>query len=656
MAPQIQKSVPSAAISKQNQAIVINDQFTTPALYGDYELARIRKSPDNRKRFNEANLQELAASIKAMGVAQPILIKPVTPTDDAPEDFEIVAGERRYRASIIAGMATIPAVVRILSDLDAAKIRILENLQREDPHPIEEAEGFQLLMQQHGYDADQLADEVKKSRSYIYGRLKLCSLSEKSRDACFDDKISTSIALLIARIPVKSLQEKCLKEVVDHWNGPMSYRTAVQHIENSYTLNLKKATFSTADDALLPAAGSCKACPKRAGNQPEVFQDVNADVCTDPICFKAKGEAHVVRIKRLATETGMTVLNGADAKKVMPSWSASDLKGGYIAVDKPIYSDEKNRSLRQILGEHLPTLTLLESPHTGEMVYIARQDDVAPLLEAKGLSTPKPDASHHEREKEQEARAKLEREYRKRLFQATHHASLMMNLVDPDLRLIALHLFDSLPWNTIPTKLLMEAYGWNDDMFDYPRREKMKAAIDALLPAELNQFIRDCTLCRDLEVSIYADTAKSKPENLLAFAQRTKVDAKKIHAEVQAEAKAKADKKSKAKTKDAVTPVERKVADRAVDEVDGDRLAERSTTPAATSPAIQYRNPNDPSQAWTGRGKQPRWVKDWVESGKSLDGLQIHMAPAPSNQVRVAHPQVPAAATTIEPATEEVAA
>lgn len=627
----------TTALATTDKPIIVDELVVDQGVYGFYDIARMRRSPDNRKRFNELALNELAASIKAMGVAQPILIRPVTPTAEAPEEYEIVAGERRYRASIIAGLTTIPAICRNLSDLDAAKIRILENLQREDPHPIEEAEGYQLLMQQHGYDADQLADEVKKSRSYIYGRLKLCALTEKARDACFDDKISASIALLIARIPVKSLQEKCLKEVVDHWNGPMSYRTAAQHVENNYMLNLKKATFSTADEALLPAAGSCKACPKRAGNQPEVFQDIGTDVCTDPICFKAKGEAHVVRVKRLAKESGMTVLSGADAKKVMPNSWAGDLKGGYIAVDRPVYSDEKNRSLRQILGKQLPALTLLESPHNGEMVYIAKQDDVAPLLEAKGLSTPKSDTSHREREKEQEAKAKLEREYRKRLFRETHHASLMMNLVDPDLRLVAMHLFDNLPWNTIPIKILMETYGWNEGMFEYPRREKMKAAIDALTPAELNKFIRDCTLCRDLDVSIYTDTSKSKPENLLAFAQRTKVDAKKIRAEVQAEAKAKAEKKSKPKTKAAAaSPAPKADAPPAANQVDGEQLAERPTKAATTSPAVQYRNPTNPSQAWTGRGKQPKWVSEWVQGGKSLDALRVNTTPSASLQIQPA--------------------
>ena len=541
----------TTTIATTDESVVVDELSADSGTYGMYEIVKLRASPNNRKRFNEQALQELAASIKAMGVAQAILIRPVTPTPDAPAEYEIVAGERRFRASKIAGKTLIPALCRQLSDLDAAKIRILENLQREDPHPIEEAEGYQVLMQQHGFDADQLAYEVAKSRSYIYGRLKLCALTEKARDACFDDKISPSIALLIARIPVKRLQDECLKEVLTSWNGPMSYRTAAQHVESHYMLNLKKAAFSTADEALLPAAGSCKACPKRAGNQPEVFQDIGADVCTDPTCFKAKSEAHVVRVKRLAKESGMAVLSGADAKKVMPHSYYSDLKGGYIAVDKPIYSDEKNRSLRQILGKELPSLTLLENPHNGEMVYIAKQDDVAPLLEAKGMSAPKADNSHRDRERELEARAKLEREYRKRLFQATHHASLMMNLVDADLRLIAMQMFDNLPWNTIPTKLLIETYGWNEGLFDYPRREKMRAAVDALTPAQLNQFIRDCSLCRDIDVNVYTDTEKSKPEQLLAFAQRAKVDAKKIRAEVLAEANEKADKRKKSSEKKA---------------------------------------------------------------------------------------------------------
>jgi len=523
--------------------IVVDELVTDQGVYGLYPLVRMRPSPDNRKRFNELALQELAASIKAMGVAQPILIRPVTPTQEAPEEYEIVAGERRYRASIIAGMTTIPALCRNLSDLDAAKIRILENLQREDPHPIEEAEGYQLLMQQHGYNADQLAEEVNKSRSYIYGRLKLCALTEKARDVFFENKISASIALLIARIPVKTLQEKCLKEVTSDWGGVMSYRTAVTHVERNYMLNLKKAVFKIADATLIPALGPCTTCPQRAGNQPEVFEGVSADVCTDPTCFKAKEEKHRENVKLEARNAGMIILSGAEAKKVM-RYGPTSLNGGYVAVDEKVWSDEKNRTYRQMLGKSLPQTTLLESSDDKTLHHIIKLDDLVPALQAKGLAVPQKSSSSSAREKEMEAAAKLEREYRKRLLQATHDASLMMNLVDEDLRLIAAQMFDSLPGGTIAKKFLMELYGWTEATVAYPYRENIKKAVAALTPAQLNQFIRDCSLCRELDISVYTDP-KAKPEHILAFAVRTKVDAKKIRAEVDAEAKAKADKKKK---------------------------------------------------------------------------------------------------------------
>jgi len=522
------------------------------ATYRDIELGKIRISPDNRKRFNEGALQELAASIKSMGVAQPILIRPVTPTTEQPEEYEIVAGERRYRASNIASMGTIPVIIRQLSDLDAAKIRILENLQRENPHEIEEAEGFQLLMEQHSYTADQLAEEIGKSRAYVYARLKLCALSEKVRTQCFDGHINASIALLIARIPSAKLQEKCAHALLNNY-GPVSVRMATSIIERDYMVNLKKAKFKTSDSELVPSAGACSTCPKRTGNQPEVFKDVSADVCTDPTCFKAKGEAHVVRIVARAKDAGVPVISGAAAKKIMPH-NYSDLNGGYVLVDKPVYSDGQNRSYRQMLGKDLPQTTLLESPHDDEVHHIIKVEDLTPLLKEKGLSTPNRSGSHREREKEQEARVKLEREYRTRLFMANHHSSLMMNLVDPDLRLVAAQMFENLSWGMIPTKTLIRLYGWTEEQFNHPRRENIRAAIDALTQPQLNQFIRDCALCRELDVNIYTEQ-KSKPENMLAFAKRTKVDAKRIRAEVEAEAKAKAEKKNgPKKSKEVPTP------------------------------------------------------------------------------------------------------
>lgn len=368
---------------------------TGDGVYGRYDLARIRKSPDNRKRFNEAALQELAASIQSMGVAQPILIRPVKPTAEAPEDFEIVAGERRYRASIIAGMATIPAMCRELSDLDAAKLRILENLQREDPHPMEEAEGYQLLMLQHGFTADQLADEVKKSRAYIYARLKLCALTPEVREQFLDDKISASTALLIARIPVPKLQLRALGEILKPQYGsePMSYRQAAAHVQSRYMLDLGTAIFKLADSKLLATAGACTTCPKRAGNQPEVFEGIGANVCTDPDCFSEKRAAHHAATIVQANKKGIPVYDGDEGVKLLQNTYAYH-RNELVQIDSAHISYfDRNAPTTQNVGyvrthlndDTLPPVAAYVTNSAGAPVALYKRDEVQAALEAAGV-------------------------------------------------------------------------------------------------------------------------------------------------------------------------------------------------------------------------------------------------------------------------------
>ncbi len=343
MTKSTKKAVLAAAPSDQPIAA---DQLVPDGEYMVNRVSDIRPSPDNRKRFDEGQLQELAASIKAMGVAQPILVRPVTPTEAQPEPFEIVAGERRWRASRIAGNVAIPTMVRSLSDLQAAKIRILENLQREDPHPMEEAEGYELLMQQHGYNADQLAEEIKKSRAYVYGRLKLCALTSLVRQPFLENKLSASTALIIARIAVPHLQLQAFREIMREENpnwGAMSHREAVSHIKSRYMLDLTQATFLLTDAKLITAAGSCVQCPKRAGNQPEVFADVSSDVCTDPDCFSEKRAANMARQIVEANKNGIPILDGHAALREFVGDDDEYATGTeYVAHVTNVAKDSKN--------------------------------------------------------------------------------------------------------------------------------------------------------------------------------------------------------------------------------------------------------------------------------------------------------------------------
>jgi ParB family chromosome partitioning protein len=137
---------------------------------------RIRPNPKQPRRdFDEAALAELAESIRTNGVLQPILVRPV---DDPDHLYELVAGERRWRASQLANLAELPAIVRTMSDEESLAIALIENLQREDLNPIEEALGLQRLQEEFGLTQEQMAEKVGKSRPAIANMLRLTQLPE----------------------------------------------------------------------------------------------------------------------------------------------------------------------------------------------------------------------------------------------------------------------------------------------------------------------------------------------------------------------------------------------------------------------------------------------------------------------------------------------
>ena len=145
-----------------------------------------------RQNFEETELQDLADSIKEHGVIQPIILRK---TDD--DFYEIIAGERRFRASKIANLTEIPAIVRKFSDNDALEIAIIENVQRSDLSPTEEARGYQRLMKEFSYTQEIVAKKVGKSRAHIANLLRLLSLPEKVREYLDSKQISMGHARAI---------------------------------------------------------------------------------------------------------------------------------------------------------------------------------------------------------------------------------------------------------------------------------------------------------------------------------------------------------------------------------------------------------------------------------------------------------------------------
>jgi len=294
-----------------------------------------------RKTFKKNELEELAVSIEQVGVIEPIIARLVSDIEDeerrkaaGKKKLEIVAGERRWRSSALARKKNIPAIVRKLSDYEVLEIQLIENGQRADVDPLEEAEGYGRLLKEGKTTVEEIAARVGKSRATIYARITLLEAPEKAKAAYRAGKITVQILLLIARIPNRELAEEATERILKgKWGGePLSFRDVQNMIGSEYMTQLKGAPFDPRDAALVPAAGPCSTCPKRTGNQKEteLFADVGrADVCIDPVCFRLKCDATRARLIAEAESAGKIVLSEEDSKAIYPH-------GHFLSNDAPV--------------------------------------------------------------------------------------------------------------------------------------------------------------------------------------------------------------------------------------------------------------------------------------------------------------------------------
>ncbi|SPJ15624.1 hypothetical protein SBBP2_1660006 [Burkholderiales bacterium] len=486
-----------------------------------------------RAHYDAAALKELAQNIKAVQVIEPIIVRP-RPQNNGCERFEIVAGERRWRASRQAGLETIPAIVRTLDDGQVLEIQLVENLHREGLHELEEAEGYEVLMQQHGYDIDGLVAKLGRGRAYIYARLKLLALDKKSREAFYQGKLNASTALLLARIPIASLQQQALKAITTGWQGePLSFRDAQRHIQEHFMLRLKEAPFDQKLADLLPAAGPCGSCPKRTGNQPELFGDVkSADVCTDPQCFAAKRAAWSQRIQAQAKADGRTVLSGEEAKRVAPYGVHSNLQGGYVALDSPCYEDEKGRTYRQLLGKDFKAEVLLQDPKSGQVIELAKLSEHGDTLKAKGIRRERP-GTHSANERARQQATKLETQFRERVFDAIR-AKTANPIAGADLRLLANALWHLSGHDS--RLRLVTLWKWAEPKKANEVVYRSDAQISRLSEEQLRRFVMDCALIGEVRANQYDS---SKPTKLLDTAKRVRINVDDIRKTLKAEHAAK---------------------------------------------------------------------------------------------------------------------
>lgn len=373
----------------------------------DISLTQLYESPLNpRQRRNEKADAELAASIKADGIIQPLVVRP-----DNNGKYEIICGSRRFRAAQAIGLDKAPVVEREATDEQISRIALIENLQRESLHAIEEAEGFALLMKQ--MTADQLAEHVGKSRSYIFGRLKLLSLNEEAKRLFFAGAFPASIALLISRVP-SALQGRVIDEATrkDYNNDQPSFRAVQRMIQNRFMLKLADAPFPIEDANLVATAESCAQCPKRTINDPDLFEDLEGhDLCTDIDCYTSKKSAHAARLIEQAG-TKAKVASKEESEKIWPDFYGRP-KDHYVQPNEVCYDDPAHRTYGQIMGDQSEASILVQ--RQGTVAEVIPKRAVNEKLKAMGIETE--DSKSKEKRKKVLANIRLHQKWRESMFQ-----------------------------------------------------------------------------------------------------------------------------------------------------------------------------------------------------------------------------------------------
>lgn len=344
-----------------------------------------------RKHFDDSTLTELSESIKEHGVLQPILVRPIPPLNTDKVKYELVCGERRFRASKLAGLTEIPAMVKELTHIEAFEAQILENLQREDVSPLDEARAFASLMQKE--TIDWLSSKINKSKKYVLDRIKLLDLCDYAMETLDAGVLPLGHAVLLSKID-KEKQDKIMRNhglitninmSKDKSDYTHSYCTKThsqlkQIIQSEVMLSFDRVNFDLNDAELLPKAGACQTCPKRTINENLLFEDItDSDMCTDSFCFKEKMKAQVISNAIKATkELGCPV---AMVEKDQWSSYTARVKRDNGKIESVRYNNEKTEQFTEpAIIEKTDTYSQKD---LGKLVWLEKIDEEQEEKETK---------------------------------------------------------------------------------------------------------------------------------------------------------------------------------------------------------------------------------------------------------------------------------
>lgn len=354
----------------------------------------IEKTIDSalNKRTDYGDIESLAASIRRNGIECPLLGRP---SKERAGFAEIVWGKRRRRAATIAGVTMLPIVIREMSDLEVLDAQFFENQDRKDFTALEEATLYQTYRVEHRLSIDRIAERVSRSETFVRRRLKLVELTPAAQEALAkgpDDAggLEIGAAEALACYP-PSVQDLALAHMLrSATDAGMSGAQAKVWLAQKFTLKLAQPPFDPEDGVLVATAGPCSACPKRTGNQGELFAELSDDTCTDPVCFDAKATASWTKRSAELVAKGFKVMTDDEAIEVfggraggLTEWLPSQpVSQKYVVLDDRVLVDGDEKTYRQLLGG--------KAALKGAQVLVARHPRTGvtfELLDAKEAAT-----------------------------------------------------------------------------------------------------------------------------------------------------------------------------------------------------------------------------------------------------------------------------
>jgi ParB family chromosome partitioning protein len=504
--------------------------------YRDVPVTALTESSSNpRKRFDESSLSELAASFKAQGVLAPLLVRELDESK-----YEVIAGARRLRAAKIAELKNVPVRIVQLTDAEAIEAQCVENLQREDIHPLEEALGFKSLLELGApYNIAHIAARSGKSEAYIYGRLKLADLIPPVAEAFLKDEITIGHALLIAKLQASQQQEAFAAAFRGMWTSEgnsqvlIPVRELAAWIESNILLQLASVPFDKQDETLVPAAGSCVNCPKRTGFNKLLFADVRKDSCTDPQCFRAKVDAHVAK----------TMEKKPDLVQISSAWNTREGaplgRNRYVELQMKKAKTNGSAAKQPAIQKPCEKMTdaiVMDGGSRGQIVKVCAD----PNCKIHYGDRPSPQQLQRNRALE---RKRIEKE--KIAITARHRilAAILERVSVPlkkaDLLTIAQHVLTSVPYNRLP--LLAKRHKLEVEKSSASPVELLQKHVSRYDESGLSRFLLEGSLLE----SAYQNGGDPDSDILLSTAKRYRIDAEKVQKAVAQEFAAKQKKKEK---------------------------------------------------------------------------------------------------------------